>query len=957
MNTRNTIEAIDLRVEYLTNPLGIDTVSPRLSWIMEAGKRRNVVQSAYRIIASTSLDLLTEELADLWDSGVVTTANSQHIKYAGRPLVSGQQVYWKVRIWDEQEESSEWSEAATFSMGLLSRTDWKGCWIGLKSGLIPEREKPNPAVYLRKTLLLNKPVKRAAIYATALGVYRIYLNGDQLGPQLLAPEWTDYHVRTQYQTYDITESLLSAEQGQGANEDSEQEFVLSIVLGHGWYTGYLGMYGFQKYGMEPSFFLQGNIEFTDGTNLSLSSDESWHASFGPVRATDLQMGEIYDAAYEMPGWQQPQYTDNNWQSAERMYDYRGQLVAQMVQPVMEVREYPIASLQQLPNGNWLVDIGQNLTGWLALHVPMEAEQTITVRYAEALDEQGMLYTDNLRLALQTDQFKADQPGMYYFETLFTCHGFQYAEISGLTKNLSIDQLTCKNVYSNLRETGSLTTSHTLVNKLVQNIMWSQRNNYISVPTDCPQRDERHGWTGDAQIFARTAAYNMDIAAFMTKWMYDLEDGQQPTGAYSDFAPFVFGPKTAYGNDFTYTHIGSAGWADAPVMISWLMYEVYGDTDILGRHYNSLKRWMNYNERLYPSGIRCDAPQYGDWLSIHERPLEEARAEFGWLVANNSSTPYDVFSTLYWAYDAKLMISIAKHAGQEEDALYYEQLFYYITEAFHRNFVSDNGIIKGDTQSVYAMALDFGILANKELENKALLRLVHKIEVAGNTAATGFHGTRSLMRVLSKFGYDELAFSLLLREQYPSWLYSVVNGATTIWERWDGWTNEHGFQNPGMNSLCHYAFGSVGEWLYEQVGGIRCGAEAGFKHIIIAPKPLGGLSTATANYQSTYGRIAVAWSLEEEVQQGYTNQQDISLQETDQAAYPIKQQNSISRFSLIVEIPANTTADIHIPVGNPASITEGGQPIVSGDGILLQEVNNNVVIYRVGSGHYHFQAKL
>ncbi len=922
----------NLRTEYLADPIGIDTPAPRLSWVIDAVNRRNVSQSAYRIIAATSLELLTEELADLWDSGIVASSESQQIKYDGRSLSSGQEVYWKVCIWDELGEAS-WSKPASFSIGLLSRTDWQGCWIGLKSGRIPEREQPNPAVYLRKTLQLHKPVKRAVIYATALGVYRLHLNGEQLGPQLLAPEWTDYHVRTQYQTYDIT-ALLAANEQQQQAERQEQELVFSAVLGHGWYTGYLGMYGFQKYGMEPSFFLQGNIEFIDGTSLSLSSDESWRVSFGPIRATDLQMGEIYDAAYELPGWQLPHYEDSSWQAAERMYDYRGQLVAQMVQPVMQTREYPIRSVSKLPNGNWLVDVGQNLTGWLSFRIAMKARQTMTVRYAEALDEEGMLYTDNLRLALQTDHFKADQPGVYHFETMFTCHGFQYAEISGLTDDLSLDQLTCKNVYSNLPETGSLTTSHPLVNKLIQNIMWSQRNNYISVPTDCPQRDERHGWTGDAQIFARTAAYNMDISAFMTKWMNDLSDGQQPSGAYSDFAPFVFGPKTAYGNDFTYTHIGSAGWADAPVMISWLMYEVYGDIDILRRHYGSLQKWMDYNEQLYPSGIRCDAPQYGDWLSIHERPLEEAKQEFGWLVAPNSSTPYDVFSTLYWAYNAKLMIDIARLAGQDRHAEHYELLYSRIVTAFHQQFVDHNSIIKGDTQTVYAMALDFGILNSPELENKALQRLVSKIQAAGNAAATGFHGTRSLMRVLSRFGYDELAFSLLMREQYPSWLYSVVNGATTIWERWDGWTKDNGFQNPGMNSLCHYAFGSVGEWLYEQAGGISCG-EAGFKQVIIAPKPLGGLTSASASYLSSYGLIAVDWSVE-------------SLPE---------EQQTTSFFRLSVRIPANTTAIIHIPAVHLEDVTESGQSIADCSSLSVLENGRNKVILRAGSGHYQFAARL
>ncbi|MEF2246189.1 family 78 glycoside hydrolase catalytic domain [Paenibacillus sp. IITD108] len=912
----NSIQLTSLRTEYLINPLGIDSPEPRFSWIIDAPNRRGVMQSAYQIIASSNEAFLHADTGDLWDTGKVLSDISLHVKYEGDPLSSEQQVYWKVRIWDEKNEVTSYSEPAFFSMGLLRRDEWHGCWIGLKSGLRPTRERPNPVVYFRKSLNLQQAVRRATIYATALGVYRIHVNGEKLGRHLFAPEWTDYHVRTQYQTYDATSAF----------QQSSGEIALSVMLGHGWYTGYLGMYGFQKYGMEPSFFMQCNIEFEDGTGMSVSSDESWKASFGPITASDLQMGETYDANKAMEGWMLPSFEEHTWYPAERMYDYRGKLVAQMVPPVAQTREHSIRSIRQLPNGSWLVDIGQNLTGWLALQLEEEAQQTITLRYAEALDAEGNLYTDNLRLALQTDRFKTAEAGAYQFETAFTCHGFQYVEISGLTKPLTKEQLTCKVVHSNLTETGELTTSNPLINKLFQNILWSQRNNYMSVPTDCPQRDERHGWTGDAQIFARTAAYNMDIASFMTKWMTDLADGQQPTGAYSDFAPFVFGPKTAYNNDFTYTHIGSAGWADAPVIISWLMYEVYGDREILRRHYDSMKRWMDYNDQLYASGIRCDAPQYGDWLSVHERPLEEMKEQYGWLVAENSSTPYDVFSTLYWAYDAQIMIKIASLIGSREEVSHYEALYRKIVAAFHAEFITSDGEIKGDTQTVYAMALDFNLIHNKQLEEKALNRLIRKVTSTG-MATTGFHGTRSLMRVLSRYGHDELAFSLLLKESYPSWLYSVVNGATTIWERWDGWTKEKGFQRPGMNSLCHYAFGSVGEWLYEQVGGIR-GREAGCRQITIAPKPLGGLTYSKASYGTPYGKVKSEWKLED------------------------------NTFHLSVCIPANTRAYIHIPSAYSGQIEENGQPVNNEtDCLSLHEASDAEVVYYAGSGIYSFTSKL
>lgn len=787
----------------------------------------------------------------------------------------------------------------------------------MKSGLRPTREKPNPVVYLRRELEAGSRIRRATIYSTALGVYRLYVNGAKAGKELFAPEWTDYHVRTQYQTYDVTNLLQ-----EGTN-------TLSVMLGHGWYTGYLGMYGFQKYGMEPSFFLQCNMEYEDGTIQTLSSDESWIASFGPITASDLQMGEIYDARLEMPGWQGANFNADGWKPVHRMYDYRGSLVSQLVPPVAVTREQPIAAVRLLESGKTLVDVGQNLTGWLRFSVQAETGTEITLRYAEALDAEGNLYTENLRLALQTDVFICGGSELETFETVFTCHGFQYVEISGLASPLLAEDMTCVVVHSALPETGLLETSDPLVNKLVENIRWSQRNNYMSVPTDCPQRDERHGWTGDAQIFARTAAYNMDISSFMSKWMTDLSDGQQPTGAFSDFAPFVFGPKTAYNNDFTYTHIASAGWADAPLIIGWMLYEIYGDKEVLRKHYSAMKRWMDYNERLYPRGIRRDAPQYGDWLSVHERPVEELKAEFGWLVADNSTTPYDVFSTTYWAYDTKLMTNIAQVLGEAEDEAYYGELHRSVSEAFVTEFVGQDGRIKGDTQTVYAMALDFDLLQDPAIRQAALARLVEKVESKGKMATTGFHGTRSLMRVLSDNGYEELAFDLLLRKEYPSWLYSVLQGASTIWERWDGWTVEKGFQRAGMNSLCHYAFGSVGEWMYEHLGGISLDPSSkGYRVARIRPRPLGGFNFAKSEYDTLYGTIRTEWSVEG------------------------------NQFKLKVEVPANAKAYVHVPAVPGSQVFEGDQQVSEVEGIIAKgNGTGNTEVFLVGSGCYSFRSQL
>ncbi|NQX66164.1 family 78 glycoside hydrolase catalytic domain [Paenibacillus alba] len=902
---------IKLRTEYLDCPLGIDTKAPRLGWIMQS-KRRSASQSAYRIIAASSQQVLDQDEGDLWDSGVVVSSQSQHIVYSGSPLQSEQRVHWKVRVWDEQGEALAWSETASWTMGLLSRLEWEGCLIGRASGRKPSREEPLPVVYLRRSFRSEGAVRRATVYATALGLYRLHLNGVRIGNDALTPEWTDYHVRTQYQTYDITSCIQSGDN------------VISTLLGHGWYTGYIGMYGYQRYGMEPSFLLQMNIEYEDGTRQSLSTDDDWKAGFGQIVGSDLQMGENWDARLEPHGWQERSFDDDRWASASRMHDYRGKLVAQMSPPIRALQSRTPSDIRRLAEETILVDMGQMTSGYLRIVVQASEGTRYTLRYAEALDEEGRLYTENLRYARQTDTYICHGSGRETFEPVFTYHGYRYVEISGGPAPLPED-IEGIVVYSSLPEVGTLETSNPLVNKLIDNIRWTQRANYMSVPTDCPQRDERHGWTGDAQIFAPTAAYNMDVSAFLAKWLNDMEDGQRPTGAFTDFAPFIFGPKTEFDNDFTYTHTASAGWADAPPIIAWLLFERYGDSQLLRKHYASMKRWMDYNEALYPSGIRRDAPQYGDWLSIDERPFTETKEEFGWQVDAHSTTPYDVFATAYWANGVKLMSNIAHVIGEEADAAHYDKLYEFVRAAFIREFVSDAGEIRGDTQTVYALALAWSLVPD-QLRDAALTRLVGKIEAAGDLAATGFHGTKHLMEVLSENGHESLAFRLLLREQYPSWLYSVLQGATTIWERWDGWTVANGFQDPGMNSLCHYAFGSVGEWLYRHVGGIRLDPTAsGFSRSVIRPRPLGGIHSAKCEYDSIQGLISTKWTLQSDV------------------------------FELMLTVPANGTAFVHMPSEEGTLVTEGGLPAASVPGIRVMGREGDCEVLLVESGSYQFKS--
>jgi len=901
-----------LRVEYLDNPLGIDAVRPRLGWIAvsDAG-RRGARQTAYTVLAASAPDLLDRDIGDVWDSGKVASSETQHIVYGGKPLDSEDSVFWKVRLWDENGNAGLWSETASWTMGLLGREQWQGLWIGWKNDVKPTREQPKPNIYLRRAFTVGKAVRRATVYATALGLYRLFLNGQRVGSDVFSPEWTDYHARVQYQTYDVTALLREGDNAAGA------------ILSHGWYSGYIGMFGYQKYGMNPSFLLQLNIEYADGSRESVVTDEAWRVSHGPIVSSDLQMGEQIDARKAMPGWSSPGFDEEGWGKADVLYDYRGWIVAQMSRTIRVTEELHPVEIRYLPDGGAIVDFGQNFAGWIRAGLTGDAGAQITFRYAEVLDDDGKLYTDNLRLARQCDTYICGGDGPETFEPTFTYHGFRYVEISG--DPVSLGDVIGVVAHSDLPETGSLVTSHRGINRLIQNVRWSQRSNFMSVPTDCPQRDERHGWTGDAQIFAGTALYNMDAAAFFAKWLVDLEDAQRSTGAFTDFAPFIFGPKTEYDNDFTYSHTGSAGWADAPLIVAWKLYETYGDTAILRKHYKGFKRWVEFNRKQQPDGIRRDIPQYGDWLSVNERPFEEVIAEFGRMVSHYSTTPYDIYATAYMAHSARILSAIAGVLGEAGDRAEYEALFQRIRQAFADRFVAADGAIKGDTQTSYAMALELDLLP-AELRPAVVERLVGKIRQAGDMATTGFHGTMFLMKVLVDEGYAELAYKLLLREAYPSWLYSVNQGATTIWERWDGWTKEKGFQRAGMNSFNHFAFGSIGEWLYRNVGGIdRDSADAGYRSLRIRPRVGGGITSARCSYDAVTGLIETDWAL------------------TDGA------------FELQLTVPANVSATVWIPSAAGTEVREAGAPLAAAADIERLGREDGCAVVRVGSGKYSFSS--
>jgi alpha-L-rhamnosidase len=534
----------------------------------------------------------------------------------------------------------------------------------------------------------------------------------------------------------------------------------------------------------------------------------------------------------------------------------------------------------------------------------EAGTEVTLRHAEALNPDGTIYTTNLRFARATDRYVLRGGGEEVYAPRFTFHGFRYVEITGYPGEPPLEAITGCVVHSATPPSGSFECSSPMVNKLQSNIVWGQRGNFLSIPTDCPQRDERLGWMGDAQIFVRTAAFNMDVAAFFEKWMIDVEDNRSPEGAFPDVAP-LFGDRSE-----AFLKKGSPAWGDAGVIVPWTIYRTYSDTRIIERHYDAMTRWMEYLHETNPNLLRRNkmGNNYGDWLS-----------------PRGDRTPKDLLATAYWAYDATLMSEMAGAIGREEDSQLYAEIFEGIKGAFNEAYVAPDGRIEGDTQTCYVLALHMDLLP-EELRPASAEHLVAAIEREDWHLSTGFAGVGYLCPALTETGYADVAYRLLNNETYPSWGYTIKNGATTIWERWDGWTEENGFQSPNMNSFNHYSLGSVGEWLYRYVGGIDAGTP-GYGRIVIRPRPGGGLTHVRGEYDSVRGRISSAWSIEGD------------------------------RFRLEVTIPPNTTATVHVPAANGARVSEGGRPVEEAEGIEPLRREGEEAILSVGSGRYEFAGRV
>ncbi|MEC0169071.1 family 78 glycoside hydrolase catalytic domain [Paenibacillus graminis] len=874
-----------LRVEYKENPVGLDVRFPRISWQLQSVER-DVLQQSYEIEVSVEADFRRI----LWSSGRVYSEQSAHVELAELLPGSRQRYYYRVRVWDTENRGTEWSEPAFWEMGLLAQEDWQAEWISAPLSLLGVEAERCPL--LRGSFQAAAKPLKARMYATALGLYELELNGLRVGDGYLTPGWTSYSQRLQVQAYDITAQIAAGDNAVGA------------WLGNGWYKGNLAWDNRRHiFGSRTALLMQIHLTYEDGSEQIFATGENWTAAAGPILMSELYHGETYDARLELSGFSQPGYDDSGWSRVELLPHSKEILVAQENVPVRKIDQIKPLNLLKTPAGETVLDMGQNMVGWMQFCLTAPRGQQVELVHFEVLDRDGNVYTDNLRSARQKITYIAKGGGRESYEPRFTFQGFRYVQLTGFGEELSPENFTGIVLHSDMEHTGSFACSNPLINQLQHNILWGQKGNFVDVPTDCPQRDERLGWTGDAQMFIRTSAYLMNVAPFFSKWLKDLSADQLEHGG----VPFVI-PDVLGENDHS-----SAAWGDAAVICPWTLYQCYGDKRILEQQYPSMRGWVEYirkqgqDEYLWNTGVH-----FGDWLGL------DAKQD-----SYKGATDTDLIATAFYAYSVQLLQKTADVLGRTDEAKQYMVLYSRIKEAFNREFITPSGRLSVPTQTACVLALMFGLVEGpaKARTTDKLLKL---LEESGHHLTTGFVGTPYLNLVLSEAGHTDAAYKLLLQTDYPSWLYQVTKGATTIWEHWDGIKEDGSFWSKNMNSFNHYAYGAIGDFLYRHIAGIELDeAHPGYKEFVIKPQPGGDLTWAAAALETMYGRIRSEWSIT-------SNQMELS-----------------------VSVPPNTSAALYLPNAGLPRVLEGDVHLEQAIGVHSAEQLEHEVKVMLGSGDYRF----
>ncbi|GIF01718.1 alpha-L-rhamnosidase [Paractinoplanes rishiriensis] len=883
-----------LTTEQLTEPLGLGGMGlggmglggmglgefrPRLSWKLRSD-RRGAAPSAYRITAARHEGDLDDEARLIWDSGRRESGDTLLVPWDGPVLQSATCYHWRVEVWDETGAAAGTAQS-WFETGLLHRDDWTAGWIGRDPVSLPlvdpptdeERSFPSPAaapLYLRHDFEVAERPVRARLYATARGVYEPSLNGARVGDRELAPGWTEYHRRLQYQTYDVTGRVHA-----GVNE-------IGAIVADGWWSGHVGFdpsRPARHYGTATGYLAQLVLDFADGSRQVVATDGDWTEGAGPILAADLLMGQFADAR-RSPSFRPVAVLDRE----------PGPLVAEPDHPIRVTAEVPAVAVDRRGPHRFVVDFGQNVVGRVRLRIRgAEPGRRIVLRHAEVLSG-GELYLDNLRRAAATDTY-VTAGGEEEFEPQFTFHGFRYAEVSGYPGELSAADVSARVLHNDTPFTGRFTCSDPMVEQLQANIVWGQRGNFVAVPTDCPQRDERLGWLADAQVFAPTATRNADVSAFLARWMRDVVDGQDADGAFRDVAPVLVLDRE-----------GAPAWGDAGVIIPWLLWRAYGDRRTLEHSFAAMVAWIEHVRRHNPDLLwrHRTGNSYGDWLQV------------------DAETPRDVLSTAYFAYSTRIVADAAEVLGRGAELDEYRALHDKIRSAFIDAYVRDDGTVEGGTQTAYLLALDFGLLP-PDLVEAAAGHLAADVEKRGNRLTTGFVGVALLCPVLAEHGRADLAYALLHQDDFPSWGYSIRHGATTIWERWDGWTEHGGFQSAAMNSFNHYSLGSVGDWLFGRVAGIdQAPGSVAYRELMLRPTPGGQLTWARAEQETARGFVCCGWDLDGD------------------------------QLTVVVAVPPGSTAVLEIPTTDPGSVRLDDAPVPA-------EPSARGATVRLTSGRFTFTA--
>ena len=845
------MKAVNLKTEYLKTPIGIDVIRPRLSWNCEGG----IKQTAYQIIAKVNGETV-------WNSGKVASSAMTHIPYAGRELHSRERVHWSVKLWDENGNGGEISHSF-FEMGLLEASDWKAKWI--TGNYKVKKSERYPVDCFRKGFPVTKAVKSARLYITACGLYEAKFDGIKIGDFCLAPGHTDYRKRVQYQTYDVTDMLTAG------------NHILTVQLADGWYRGSIGAWGIRnQYGTETKFLAQMEITYTDGARDTIISDESWDwSNDGSIRFADNKDGEVVNANRE------PSY-----RGKAKVTSHDVTPTASNNVPVTEHERFT-PTVTKAPNGKWLLDFGQNIAGYITFCIHAKKGQRLHFRFGEMLDPEGNLTQKNIQCVMKDHVTPLQQivytckDGLNEYKTAFAVFGFQYAEVD-TDIELQPEDVTAIAVYSDIAQTGFFESSNALLNRFVDATIWSTKSNSLDIPTDCPTR-ERHGWTGDAQIFFETANYLFDYAAFSKKYLKDVYDWQKKDGRLPQIAPYG-------GVDFyMWTLNGSVGWSDAGILIPYRFWKLHGDKQILIDYYDRMKRYagfmMNRCGKLglmaKPLGLKGEAAKYavnagqsyGEWAE----PKDVYPNDWKDMVA-----PHPEVSTAYTSYVFGCMAEIAEELGHSGDAALFRKYSEGSKKAYQAMAETADYTLDTDRQARLVRPLAFDLL-NEQQKEYSRKRLAQALENYGWRLGTGFLSTPLILDVLAEYDLDA-AYRLLENEEMPGWLFMPKNGASTIWESWEG-TQAQG----GIASLNHYSKGAVCEWLFKTMCGIHIDVE---NHFIIDPKPGGNFTYARARYNSIYGTVESSW---EKLECNYT---------------------------FIIQIPGNTTATIVLPDGTSRTVTEG-----------------------------------